>query len=133
MKKVLRSRAFTLLEVIVGLVLMGTLVASGLVAMSSHQHSIVLAKQKQQANRLADRLLTNWYEVQGGVPLREHGVIVTTQEWLWRTQPIGSRSVCGLQADVVRLEVLGFTGNARVPRVLVSIELLQSPNASGLR
>ncbi len=112
---------------------MGTLVASGLVAMSSHQHSMVLAKQKQQANRIADRLLTNWYEVQGGVPLREQGVIVTTQEWLWRTQPIGSRSVCGLQADVVRLEVLGFTGYARVPRVLVSIELLQSPNASGLR
>ena len=112
---------------------MGTLVASGLVALSSHQHSILLAKQKQQANRVAEMLLTNWYEVQGRVPLRDQGIVASNGEWLWRTQPVGLRFVCGLQASVIRLEVLGRVGTNVDPQILVSIELLQSQNASGLR
>ena len=124
---------FTLIEVIVGLVLMGSLVASGLVALSSHQHSILLAKQKQQANIIAERLLTNWYEVQGRVPVRDQGIAATANEWIWRTQPVGLRSVFGLQTSVIRLEVLGRVGRSVDPQVLVSIELLQGQNASGLR
>jgi len=110
---------------------MGSLVASGLVALSSHQHAILLAKQKQSANQIADSLLTKWYEVQGQVPLRGQGSIVTTQQWMWRTQPIGWKLVCGLQANIIRLEILGVAGDARTPIVLVSIDLLQSQNASG--
>lgn len=126
-------RAFTLLEVVVGLVLMGSLVASGLVALSSLQHSLLLAKQKSRANQIADTLLTKWYEMQGSVPLREQGVIVTTQEWFWRTQPVGTTSVCGMQANLIRFDVLGRAGRNQAPIVLVSIELLQKQNASGLR
>lgn len=125
--------AFTLIEVIAGLILMGSLVASGLVALSSHQHAILLAKQKLQANQIAEMLLTNWYEVQGRVPLRDQGIIGSQCEWIWRTQPVGLRSVCGLEASVIRLEVLGQVGRNVDPQILVSIELLQSQNASGLR
>ena len=125
--------AFTLIEVIAGLILMGSLVASGLVALSSHQHAILLAKQKLQANQIAEMLLTNWYEVQGRVPLRDQGIIGSQSEWIWRTQPVGLRSVCGLEASVIRLEVLGQVGRNVDPQILVSIELLQSQNASGLR
>ncbi len=129
----LHRQAFTLLEVVVGLVLMGSLVASGLIALSSHQHSLLLAKQKQRANQLADTLLTKWYEVQGSVPLREQGIVVTTQEWIWRTQPVGTRSVCGMPANVIRFEILGRSGLDSEPIVLVTIELLQTQNANGLR
>ena len=125
--------AFTLIEVIAGLILMGSLVAAGLVALSSHQHAILLAKQRQQANQIAEILLVNWYEVQGRVPLRDQGIIASQSQWLWRTQPVGLRSVCGLEANVIRLEVLGQVGGKVEPQVLVSIELLQSQNASGLR
>ena len=129
----LQKQAFTLLEVIVGLLLMGSLVASGLVALSSHQHSILLAKQKQQANHVAEVLLTNWYEVQGRVPFRDQGLVIANGEWLWRTQPVGVRSVCGLQACIIRLEILGRAEKKLDPQVFASIELLQNQNASGLR
>jgi len=125
--------AFTLLEVMVGLVLMGTLVASGLVALASHQHALLLAKQKQQANQVAETLLTNWYEVQGRVPMRDQGSIANNGEWTWRTQPVGLRSVCGLQTIVIRLEVLGRVRNNLSPQVLSLVEVLQNQNASGLR
>ncbi len=112
---------------------MGSLVASGLVALSSHQHSLVLAKQKRLANQIADRLLTDWYELRGKIPVREQGRIDASRPWLWQTLPVGSKSVCGLQTDVIRLDILGMVGNDPTPRVLVSIELLQAQNANGLR
>jgi len=124
---------FTLLEVIIGLVLMGSLAALALVSLSSHQHSIVLAKQKQFANQVAEALLTNWYDQKGDVPTRDQGVFGQNGEWMWRTQPIGTRSVCGLQVNIVRLEVMGKVGTRSEPSVLTSIELVQNQNASLLR
>jgi len=127
-------RAFTLLEVIVGLFLMGSLVASSLVALSSHQHAILLAKQKRQANDIAEKLLLNWYELRGDIPTRDQGFVATEREsgsdasfdqWLWRTQPVGARTVCGLPVAIIRLEVFGKVGNQKRPQTLASIELLQ--------
>ncbi len=152
-------RAFTLLEVIVGLFLMGSLVASSLVALSAHQHSIVLAKQKHQANDIVDTLLTNWYETQGDVPTRNQGFVATelariaamnsgvqfevapgmnnqlinptnADQWLWRTQPVGSRTVCGLPVAVIRLEIFGKVGNRKTAQSLASIELIQRQGIS---
>jgi prepilin-type N-terminal cleavage/methylation domain-containing protein len=124
--------AFTLLEVIVGLVLMGSLVTSALVALSSHQHSILLAKRKQQANQIAETLLTHWYELQDDVPTRGQGLLETNGVWLWRTQLIGSQAICGLPVNVVRLEVLGQVGTKVEPQVLVAIELVQDQSEAGL-
>ncbi len=152
-------QAFTLLEVIVGLFLMGSLVASSLVAISAHQHSIALAKQKHQANDIAETLLTNWYETRGDVPTRDQGFVATelgriaamnfgsqggsnpgmvhqvvnppnAEQWLWRTQPVGARTVCGLPVAVIRLEIFGKVGNQKVPQSLASIELVQRQGMS---
>jgi type II secretory pathway pseudopilin PulG len=157
--RVTNRRAFTLLEVIVGLFLMGSLVASSLVALSAHQHSIVLAKQKHQANDIAETLLTNWYETRGDVPTRNQGFVATelariaamssgvqfgitpsinnqlvnpanADQWLWRTQPVGSRTVCGLPVAVIRLEIFGKVGNQKTPQSLASIELIQSQGSN---
>ena len=127
--------AFTLLEVIIGLFLMGSLVTSSLVALSSHQHSILLAKQKLQANDIAEKLLSSWYESRGDVPTRDQGFLATSEnssadQWAWRTQPIGSRTVCGLPVAVIRLEVFGKTGKQKRPQTLASIELLQHQGAN---
>jgi prepilin-type N-terminal cleavage/methylation domain-containing protein len=123
-------RGFTLLEVVVGLVLMGSLTASSLVALSAHQHSVVLAKQKQRANQIAETLLTDWYELSGNVPTRGQGIVTAQGTWLWRTQPVGVRSVCGLPVNIIRLEVLGTVGTKREPQTLLSLELLQNQNVS---
>jgi len=125
--------AFTLIEVVVGLVLMGSLVASAMVALASHQHSQRLARQKHLANRVAESLLTNWYELRGQVPIREQGTVSMDGEWLWRTQPVSVQTVCGLPVNVIRLEIVGRVGTRLEPRVLSSIELIQTPDASSLR
>jgi prepilin-type N-terminal cleavage/methylation domain-containing protein len=133
MKIARHRKAFTLLEVIVGLVLMGSLVASALVALSSQRHSMRLAKTKREANQIAEKLLTNWFEVLGSIPTREQGTVEQSQVWVWRTYPIGLRKVCGFEANVIRLEVLGRVGSELKPMILLSLELIQSQNASGFR
>ena len=122
--------AFTLLEVIVGLVLMGSLVASALVAMASHQHAMVLAKHKIEAAQIADTLLTQWYEFEGDIPGRGQGVVTGSIPWVWRTQRIDSRIVCGVPVNVIRLDIIGQTGENE-PVVLSSVELLQAPGTQG--
>jgi prepilin-type N-terminal cleavage/methylation domain-containing protein len=121
---------FTLLEVVIGLILMGSLTASALVALSAQQHSIVLAKQKQKANQIAETLLIDWYELIGYVPTRSQGSIAADGIWFWSTQPVGVRTVCGLPVNIIRLEVMGTVGTKMEPQRLVSLELLQSQNAS---
>jgi len=125
-------QAFTLIEIVVGLVLMGSLVASTLVALSSHQRSILLAKRKQQANQIAETLLTNWYELQADVPTRDQGLLQANGVWLWRTQPVGLQAICGLPVNIIRLEVLGQVGTKAQPQVLVAIELVQSQSKAGI-
>ncbi|MEQ1824850.1 MAG: type II secretion system protein [Pirellula sp.] len=126
-------RAFTLIEVVVGIVLMASLVATTMVALASHQRTILLAKQRQQANRVAETLLTNWYELNGDIPTRAQGVVDAQAEWHWQTQPIGSTTLCGLTVNIVRLDVFGRVGLDSQPRILTSVELVQGLNASVLR
>ncbi len=117
--------AFTLLEVVVGLVLMATLVASSMVAVSAHRRSLALAGEKRRAVEHADRLLTFWYEDTGEVPDFGQGVIADDPAWTWRIAPIGQRSVCGIAVNVLRLEILAVTAASRSPQVLSSVEVLQ--------
>jgi len=128
-----QRNAFTLIEVVAGLVLMGSLVAAGLVALASHQRSILFAKQKILAHDVAERLLTGWYELRGDIPTRDQGIVVEKGYWIWRTQPVLSRAVCGMPVHIIRLEILGTVGNSDDTLVLSSVELLQSQNASAYR
>jgi hypothetical protein len=110
---------------------MASLVVAALVALASHRHQWNLAKHKQQANGIADRLLTQWFEVRGSIPARGQGVLDEQSTWAWQTQVIRAEVVCGMPVEVIRLDVLGRLGTERTPAVLSSIELMQAPSASG--
>jgi type II secretory pathway pseudopilin PulG len=128
MKKL--HRGFTLLEVVVGFVLLATLVASCLVALSSYQSANRLSIQKLAASIAAESLLVQWYDTAGEVPIRQEGIVTNNPinpaaGLQWRTYPIRSQTVCGLPSNVIRLEVFGKPDVETSPTVLFSIELLQ--------
>jgi len=122
--------AFTLIEVVAGLILMGSLAASTLVALAAQQRSILLAKQKQKATQVAEGLLTRWYDLVGEVPTRNQGIVAAEETWLWRTQPVGFRNLCGLPVNIIRLDIIGTLGTNAEPRVLASVELVQKQTES---
>jgi prepilin-type N-terminal cleavage/methylation domain-containing protein len=126
-------KAFTLIEVVVGLVLMATLIAASMTTLASHKHSLLVAKQTLEANGVADRLLTNWYDLRQSVPVPAQGFVDADAQWRWQTQSIGSTSVCGIPVQIIRLDVLGRIGSRNELRILCSIEVMQRPDAGGLQ
>lgn len=138
-RKPLRSRSkppacdagLTLIEVIVGLVLMATLLMTSWTAISQQRRHRAFATKKQQACQVAESIVSQWYERNGQIPLRAQGFAGSMREWSWQTQVVGTASLCGMQLPIVRLEVMGRVGTDHQPHVLCSLELVQREPGSG--
>jgi prepilin-type N-terminal cleavage/methylation domain-containing protein len=126
-----RAIGFTLLEIVVALLLMGSLAAATLVALAAQQHQVLVAKQKQEATSIAESLLSQWYDRNGSVPSHGQGIVEQRTDWLWRTQPIRSESIFGLPVNIIRLEVIGAAGRRRQLQVLAFIDVVQSDISAG--
>ena len=103
------NRGLTLLEVVVGIVLLASLVAGVLMATAAHQRKILFARQKIQASYFADQLMTRWSQSQSGVPLTGSGVEYDS-DFIWQVNVVGSRALCGVPVHVVRLRIYQPSG-----------------------
>ena len=125
-------KAFTLVEVVVGCVLLATLLVSTLLATSRYRGQIARARQRQQAVYLADKLLASWWDSKKGIPLAESGAIADPAQpnslsLTWQTSVVSSRSVLGVIHPVVRLQVFDRLGRSE----LVAIEVLGRASGGG--
>ena len=102
--------AFTLMEVVVGLVLLGALTVSSLTAIGGLRRSQLLAARKCEAIAAADRILADWYRLRGSIPVNEHGAAPANGSLTWRTTLTRSARVFGVTFDVIRFEVVGSGG-----------------------
>ena len=122
-----RTSGFTLIEVVVGTVLLATLVVSVLVAIGSHQRKIRHVRQKSLAIELADQMMSRWHQSTEGVPLSGRGSLSPDGSLAWQTRVIKSRQLCGVPVYVVRLDLFGLVRVERQPEqpnVLCSIDLV---------
>lgn len=116
--------AFTLLELVVGLVLLATLLISVLLGATRHNRMLKLADDRQLAIALADEMLVGWHDSRDGIPLRGRGVMQGQVNWYWRTHVDSNRSVFGSMMPVVSLDIVRVNSERRED-VLVSIETLR--------
>ena len=121
----LGDRGFTLLEVVVGLVLMSTVLVSSLLAYSAHQHQLRAAEAKLAAVTIADELMTRFVASREGIPRASRGPLAEHPGWYWQTRTVGVAAPAGIPVQVIRLEVLETIPN-RDPRVLAQIDVVQS-------
>jgi prepilin-type N-terminal cleavage/methylation domain-containing protein len=99
-------RGLTLIEVVVGLVLLGTLVAALAIARGRAIRQYARADVQLRASRAVDTMLTRWLEgPPGAIPIRGGGVLSGVDRCAWRTRPLRDESVEHLGAMRVRLEV----------------------------
>jgi hypothetical protein len=117
-------RATTLVEVLLGLVLLATLLVSVLGARAGAARQTVLARAREDATRAADRLLTRWWADPATFPRGATGVVPDAPEFSWRTSVTDNPSAQDLGAAVVRLEITDTRPQADAPDVLVAIEVL---------
>lgn len=122
-----RVRAFTLIEVVVGLTLMASVLVGSLLALSAHRKQRRTADAKLVAVRFADDLMNRFFSLSEGIPLAARGVVPGQPGWMWRTSLVGSAAPAGIPLQVVRVEVLDQSTSAG-ERTLVSIEVVQGLN-----
>ncbi len=117
----------TLVEVIAGLVVLGTLLAAVTVARGRFLRQWAEADRRLQATRAVDALLSEWLSGSPqAVPIRSQGLLAGgAANQIWRTQVIKDAAAAELGAIVVRLEVFN-TQAPRKPTLTVDF-LLPSP------
>lgn len=117
------GRGLTLVEVIAGLALLATLLASILVAFGSQAAQIRAARDRLRAVEMADRLLSEWSS-QNAIPaVGTEQSLPGTNDWRWRivageSAELESSGVSSVRVDVFRSKETG------TDQVLASVDLL---------
>ncbi len=122
-----RAAAMTLIEVVVGMAILGMILASLVVARSRYLHQWSLAGRKQQAVAAADALLADWWKDPSQLPRNSSGVF-RSDGMLWRTHVMNNRQANALDVQAVRLEVFEQkSGAAQVPMPLATVDIILNP------
>ena len=101
-----RSAAgLTLIEVVAGLALLATILASLLYARVRFARNLSIADARLQAVAAADALLTDWTASGRPIPPSGAGAIAGRPLLRWQTQPVASDEARRMQARVVRLTI----------------------------
>jgi prepilin-type N-terminal cleavage/methylation domain-containing protein len=129
------SRGLTLIEVMAGLAILGTLLASLVVARGRYVHQWALATRKEEAVQAADRLLAAWWINPDKLPRNAAGD-VPDGKLRWRTHVVESVAAEDLKVQIVRLELFETGNNAgqavayrTEQRPLAQVDLVMSPPA----
>src|SRR5690349_172755 len=99
--------AMTLIEVVAGLVILGTILASLAIARGRFARQWSAADRKLTAVKALDALVTEWMNApgEGAVPLDRQGRIGDAKGLIWRTHATQSPESRRLSAMIVRVEV----------------------------
>jgi hypothetical protein len=117
----------TLIEVLAGLVVLGTLLAAVTVARGRFLRQWSEADRRVQATRAVDALLSAWLSAPAeAVPLDAQGPLDGVPGHVWRTRRMHDAAANALGALVVRLDVIGPAAAGREPLLTVDF-LLQQP------
>lgn len=114
---------FTLLEVIVALVLMGSVLAGSLVAFSRHRQQLALAEKRIEAAMIADQLVGQLASPETGLPRGAGGPVLGKPGWSWQTSLVGTSVLAGVPVDLVRFEIFEAS---TMPTRLIALELTQA-------
>ena len=113
----------TLVEVVAGMALLGTLLVSIVMATSRLTAQSHLATRRVQAYQVADELLTEWWNDLENIPRNQSAMVPGYDDWRWQTVTTDA-DIEGTDAELVTLEIfeagVGTVSLARV-EILVSV------------
>jgi prepilin-type N-terminal cleavage/methylation domain-containing protein len=118
-----RPAAFTLLEVLIGMVLLSTLAVVTLQGFRSHKLQLKFSENRLVAVAELERLLAVWSSSDNGIPELGIGPVSPTSPWVWRIHIREQREIFGQPARVVRVEI--FESAHPTARRLCFLDLLR--------
>jgi len=102
-----RPRGMTLVEVVAGSALLGTLLVTILLAQARIVKQAGLAGRRIEACGIADGLLELWWSDPEEFRVDGSGDVQGREGWSWRTNVVENQDVARLGAHVVALEIFG--------------------------
>jgi type II secretory pathway pseudopilin PulG len=117
----------TLIEILAGVVILGTLLVSVAIARGRFLRQTAEADRRLAAIREADALLATWMSgPPQNVPVGKDGVLDPAHNLTFRTRAIGDPDAARLGAIVVRLEVLdqSISASNRASAPVFTVEFL---------
>jgi hypothetical protein len=120
--------AFTLVEVVASLMLLGTLLVGILVAHRRHAHQVRRAQARLAAVEAADRLLTKWSEEGRWGATSDSGRCEDAEKLVWRWQVVPEPGLSRLNAAMGRLEIMEKDAADSIP--LVRLDVLTTAGIS---
>lgn len=122
-------RAMTLIEVVAGIALLGTVLATTVLAQArllrQHQRALL----KLQAVEAADRLLAQWSMEGRTLPRQATGTLIPSPLVNWQTRPATDQVDGALSISVVEFTAIAATDPTGMPP-LVRVELAVPPGES---
>src|SRR5688572_24955873 len=98
-----QRRAMTLIELLAGLVVLGTVLASICIARGRFLRQSAEAQRRIEATRAVDQLLDRWLSGPADrIPVAAQGSFYGSRQQVWRTTPRRDRAAETLGAMVVR-------------------------------
>jgi hypothetical protein len=122
-----RHGGLTLVEVVAGIAILGSVLVGVVLAKSRHTRQLALAQRRQAAVRAADSLINEWWTGSEGIPVNESGAVPSAPSLVWETRIVDNRDVERLGARVVRVELReseSSTYREDADRPLVTVELV---------
>lgn len=127
-----KRRGTTLIEVIAGLVILGTLLATMLVARSRFARQEKLATRRLQAIHALDAQIARWMDGPASAfPISTSGSLTESPNQIWRTRPVNRSSAKLLSAKAVHVEVIDPT--EKDPIVAIDLLLHADPTEGASR
>jgi type II secretory pathway pseudopilin PulG len=94
----------TLIEVVAALVILGTVLASLVVARARYLHQWALATRRQEAVMIANSLLSAWWGQSAQLPQHAGGEL-PDRHLRWQTRTVDDAPIASLGVVTIRLEV----------------------------
>ena len=117
-------RGFTLLEVVVGLILMATVLVGALLSFSSHQRQLAFADKRIAAVSYADEILARLTAGQRQLPRSMRGTVAEQPNWYWETSVVGTTAPMNVPVYVVRFRVVEVRPDGST-QMLTSVDVVE--------
>ena len=120
-----RISGFTLIEIVVGLILLASLAVGAILATQVHSRQLAAARKRTAAVRIADDLLQQWADQR--IPVNQQGPIPQNANWIWRTQIIAERPARQRTGQIIRLQIVDMSQPPDVVLVATDVFQLSGP------
>ena len=101
----IRRNGLTLIEVVVGLVLLAAVMVAQVHVYRNHSRASADAGQILLATEVADGVLRQLHSRRGGFPRRSGGRPRSRPSWSWTTRPMRREVVAGVPVEIIRFEM----------------------------